>query len=103
MNIEHEIDLNKILPIINDAVYASEERYLKDIEEKVLIGSLQNKTYGEIAKEIGYSEEYISRDVGFNLWKILTKALGESANKKNIQGVSRRAVKNSSFNNIDNN
>ena len=93
MNIKHEIDLNKILKIINDAVFNCEQRYLKDIEEKVLIGSLQNKTYKEIANEIGYCPEYISRDVGCRLWKILTKALGEKVTKKNHNASIRRALK----------
>lgn len=74
MNIEHEIDLNKMLQIVNNAVYACEKRYLLDIEEKVLLGSLKDKTYEKIAEDLDYSPEYISRDVGFKLWKILTIA-----------------------------
>lgn len=97
MSIKYEIDLNRILKIINDAVFACEQRYLRDIEEKVLIGSLQNKTYGEIAKEIGYCPEYISRDVGYKLWKILTKALGEKVTKKNHNAPIRRALENNTI------
>ena len=103
MNNEDNNYLEKILQIINEKVHNSEGRYLKDIEEKVLLGSLKKQKYKEIAEEHGYCTEYISQDVGFNLWKILTEALGEPVNKNNIQGTSRRAVRNSSFNNDDNN
>ena len=88
---------DKILQVINDAVYTSKGRYLKDIEEQVLLGSLKKQKYHEIAEEHGYCTKYISQDVGFNLWKMLTEALGESVNKNNIKSVSRRAVRNSSF------
>lgn len=103
MNTKDIKSLDKILQVINDAVYTCEGRYLKDIEEKVLLGSLKKQKYQEIAEEHGYCTEYISQDVGFKLWRILTKVLGESVNKNNIQGVSRRAVRNSTFNKVSNN
>lgn len=103
MNTEDIKSLERILQVINDAVYTCEGRYLKDIEEKVLLGSLKGQKYQEIAKKYGYCTEYISQDVGFKLWRMLTKVLEESVNKKNIQSVSRRAVENSTFNKVSNN
>ena len=94
---------NRILRVINNAVYTCEGRYLSDIEEKVLLGSLKEQKYEEIANKHKYCTRYISQNIGFNLWKMLTKVLGESVSKKNIQSVSRRAVENDGFNTVSNN
>lgn len=94
-------DIDKILQVINDAVYPCEGRYLKDVEERVLLGSLKKQKYKEIAKEYGYSHGYISRNVGPQLWQILTEALKESVTKNNLNGVMRRAVERSLSNSIN--
>lgn len=89
--------INLVLQVINNVVYTYKGRYLNDIEEQVLSGSLEGKKYREIAEEHQYCTEYLSQDIGFKLWRMLTEVLGESVNKKNIKGVCRRALENSSF------
>ena len=101
MNTKDIKDLDTILQVINDAVYTCKGKYLKDIEEKVLVGSLKGQTYEVIAEEHGYSHGYISKDVGYKLWQALTEALEESVTKNNLNSVIRRAVERSLFNSID--
>ena len=93
---------DKILQVVNQAVYACEGRYLKDKEEKVLIGSLRGLTYKEIAKENNYVSSTLARDVAPKLWRILSEASGEKVTKKNINGAIRRLVESFSFNEVNN-
>ena len=95
-------DIDKILPIVNQAVYACKGRYLKDKEEKVLIGSLKGLTYKEIAKENNYVSSTLARDVAPKLWRILSEASGEKVTKKNVNGAIRRLVKSFPFGRVNN-
>jgi hypothetical protein len=57
---------------------------------------LRGKQYKEISKETGYSFRYISGNVACKLWEMLSRALGESVQKNNLNGAIRRAVDSSS-------
>ncbi|MDJ0595874.1 MAG: ATP-binding protein [Pleurocapsa sp. MO_226.B13] len=62
---------------------------LNDTEDLVLHLSLQGKTYQQIANSSGYDEDYI-RDVGFRLWRKLSKHIGIKVTKKNVHSVLQR-------------
>lgn len=62
---------------------------LNDVQMTVLEGALVGESYPEMADRSTYTLEYI-REVGSKLWQILTQALGESVNKKNIRSVLER-------------
>ncbi len=57
---------------------------LNDIQKIVFCQSWEQKTYSEIAKSAGYDSDYI-KYVGFQLWKILSAALGESVTKNKFR------------------
>ena len=103
-NQKHQInlDLNEILQVVNDAVFDYQGKYLTDVQEKIFIGSLNGLTYEEMAQELGYSYGHLSRTVGYKLWKILSEALGETVQKNNLMGPTRRAVQKSKFRRINN-
>lgn len=57
--------------------------------QRCLIGKLwqqPRQKYLEIAIENGYSEAHV-KDVAYQLWQILSKALGEKVNKNNFRSV----------------
>ena len=62
---------------------------INDVQELVFRLSLLGKTYAEIAEQSGYDDDYI-RDVGFRLWRALSKKLNTKVTKKNIRSVLRR-------------
>ncbi|MGL5833504.1 MAG: hypothetical protein ACRC1Z_09775 [Waterburya sp.] len=85
---------------INFLVYADESINFIDLEIEVLRGSLEGKTYTEIAENLKrsctgkvcksiwecqckYTEDYIRRDVGSKLWKKMSAIMGEKIDKKN--------------------
>jgi hypothetical protein len=65
------------------------EQSLRDIQEQVFRHSWEGCTYPHMAERIGYDTGYI-RDVGSELWRQLTQALGEPVTKNNLQAVLRR-------------
>jgi WD40 repeat protein len=62
---------------------------LSDVQIVVLEGTLAGESYPTLADRSTYTLEYI-REVGARLWQLLTQALGEPVNKKNIRSVLQR-------------
>lgn len=65
---------------------------LNDIQEIVFRQSLEGYTYSEIALTFGYNTDYI-KEVGANLWKLLSRKLQMKVSKKNLRVVIRRKGK----------
>jgi hypothetical protein len=59
---------------------------LSDIQQRVFLGTWAGSSYQEIAEELGYQPDYV-RQVGSQLWRNLSTALGEPINKGNIHSV----------------
>lgn len=72
------------------AVRAVRSEGLRDIERVVLEGSWNRRTYHTIATDAGYTEGYLSRDVGPALWDVLSKALGVQVKKTNFRTAIER-------------
>lgn len=66
-----------------------EGQKLKDVQEQVFRYSWCGWTYPEIAEQIGYDTGH-TRDVGSQLWRQISQAVGEQVSKKNLQSVLRR-------------
>ncbi|MEM9119394.1 MAG: NB-ARC domain-containing protein [Cyanobacteria bacterium P01_F01_bin.56] len=73
------------LALANAAVWEQAGRYLSDVETAILRGAIADQTYEQIAAASGYSTNYVKRDVGPKLWRLLSKALGEKVSKSNFQ------------------
>ena len=65
---------------------------LSDLQEKVLRGAWQGKTYLKISQETFNDPDYL-KGIGANLWKILSEALSEEVTKRNIKLVTKRKYK----------
>lgn len=84
------ISLEEALKFVDAAVFTSAKRHLKDIELIVFCGSWQRQKYYEISEAYGYSEKYLKQDIGPNLWKLLSKVLGEPVKKTNFRAAVER-------------
>jgi ATP-dependent Clp protease ATP-binding subunit ClpA len=83
MNIEEALDLvEKVL---------NYDR-LNKIQEIVFRQSWEGQSYSEIARNAAYEPEYI-KQVGFQLWQLLSKAIGKKVTKNNFQSILKRYVK----------
>jgi len=54
----------------------------------------EGKTYEEMAneEELPYAINYLKQDIGPNLWKLLSEALGEAVSKSNFRAVIERFI-----------
>jgi hypothetical protein len=82
------------LQITEDLVFQKTGEHLNDLQRIILHESWQEtkKTYDEIAKECGYSANYIKQGVGPKLWKLLSKAFGEKVTKTNVRSAIERYI-----------
>ncbi len=62
---------------------------LSDLQQTVFCQAWAGQGYDEIAMGMSYDTSYV-RDVGSQLWLMLSKALGEKVTKKNMHVVFRR-------------
>ncbi|HEY9824302.1 MAG TPA: NB-ARC domain-containing protein [Stenomitos sp.] len=62
---------------------------LTDLQELIIRKSWEGLTYGQIAEYAGYDDDYI-RDVGFHLWRRLSKSLNTKVSKSNFKTAIRR-------------
>ena len=73
----------------DEIVFAKTGEHLDNLQEAILRGSMQGEKYTKIAEEIHCNESYV-RQVGSQLWQILSEEFGEDVNKKNFQASMKR-------------
>jgi DNA-directed RNA polymerase specialized sigma subunit len=78
-----------MLNVADRIVFEKTGQHLDDLQAAVLRGTLQRETYKEIAKDFDCSESRI-REIGSELWQILSEELGEDVNKKNFRSAMER-------------
>ena len=83
------MNLKEMLKFADDIVFAKTGQHLDDLQAAVLRGTLQRETYKEIAKDFDCSESRI-REIGSELWQLLSEELGEDVNKKNFRSAIER-------------
>ncbi|HEY9674538.1 MAG TPA: NB-ARC domain-containing protein [Waterburya sp.] len=68
---------------------ANHRQGLNDVQSEVFLKTWEGRSYGDIAKQLGYEHDYIKK-VGSQLWRSLSQTLGEPVSKSNLQSVLRR-------------
>lgn len=71
---------------VDQIVFTNRGRHMDDLEKAVLRGTLQRQTYKEIAKELECSDSHL-REIGSELWKILSEELENDISKSNVRSV----------------
>jgi hypothetical protein len=88
---EEEFRVEEAIKVADKAIFDTTGRHLSDLEVRVLRGSWERQTYEEIAQDTGYSENYLQRDIGAKLWKLLSDALEEpKLGKSNFREALKR-------------
>jgi len=83
------MNLKEVLKLADEIVFTKTGQHLDDLQEAVLRGTLQRETYKEIAKDFDCSESRV-REVGSELWRILSEQLGEEVSKSNLRSAMER-------------
>lgn len=74
------------LQLIDRLIEQRDQIPLKDVQRMLLLQTLQNLSYQEIAHNLGYDPDYI-KQVAAQLWKLISELMGVSVSKKNIASV----------------
>ena len=81
------MDWNEITKAIDTEVFDKTQRHLKEVENIVLHGAWQGRTYGQIEESCDYSLSYLKQAAGPRLWKLLSKVFEENISKTNFRVV----------------
>ena len=83
------MNLKEMLTLADRIVFEKTGQHLDDLQAAVLRGTLQREAYKHIAKDFDCSESNV-RQVGSQLWQILSEELGEDVNKTNFRSTMER-------------
>ncbi len=83
------MNLKEVLQMADEMVFAKTGQHLDNLQEAILRGTMQGEKYTKIAEEIHCNESYV-RQVGSQLWQILSEELGEDVNKTNFRSAMNR-------------
>jgi DNA-directed RNA polymerase specialized sigma subunit len=91
------MNLKEMLNVADRIVFEKTGQHLDDLQAAVLRGTLQRETYKEIAKDFDCSESRI-REIGSELWQILSEELGEDVSKSNFRSTMERLQNSNALN-----
>jgi len=83
------MDMQEVLTSIDELVVAKTGKHLDNLQLAILKGVLNHRKYSQIAEEYHCSQGHI-RDTSYQLWEILSSALGEDVNKSNFRATVER-------------
>ena len=71
---------------------ALNEERLSKLQATVFCHAWEEQSYLEIAKKLGYEVGYV-KQIGSQLWQVLSRVFGEKVTKSNVQLVLKRKVR----------
>ena len=84
------MDFEESIKFAEEIVSTKTGKPLNNAQSAVLKGAWNYKKYGDIAESFQCSPEYLMRDVGPKLWKVLSEQLGQKVGIKNFRTVMER-------------
>ncbi len=85
------MDIDEVLKLADDVVFSKTGAHLDYLQQAILKGSLQDRTYSDIAEEVHLSKSHV-RNVGSKLWKILSSEWGLDITKSTFKTVLERSL-----------
>jgi len=76
----------EVLKLADELVFTQTGKHLDYLQEAILQGTLDGRTYAKIAEETYASEGHV-RDMGAELWKVLSEGLGKEVSKANFKAI----------------
>jgi hypothetical protein len=87
------MDDTEALLFVDALVYSKNKNRLSDVQRTIFLGSWRGKSYEKILQDDlpNYALEYLSQDVGYHLWKLLSDVVGEKVTKKTLRSPIEQA------------
>ncbi|MGB7708926.1 MAG: ATP-binding protein [Microcoleus sp.] len=85
------MDIAEVLTLADELIFAKTGKHLDYVQEAILRGTLQDTTYTQIAQEVYSSPSHV-RNVGSELWKLLSKGLKKNITKTNFRAVLEKGI-----------
>ncbi len=92
-------EVQSLISTVDKLIFSHTGEHLDDLETAILEGTFEHQKYAEIAQNNYRSEKYV-KDIAGQLWKKVSKALGEDVSKSNIKSSLQR-YHYSNFHNCD--
>mgnify|MGYP006335635837 FL=1 len=83
------MDLTKVLKYLDEQVVAQTGKHLDSLQIAILKGVINGHKYADIAKEYKCTAGH-AKDEAYELWQILSEALGEDLNRSNFRASLER-------------
>ncbi len=80
------MDIAEVLKLADELIFAKTGEHLDYLQKAILEGTFQGQTYLKIAEGTHSSEGHV-RDMGSELWKILSEGFGEDITKRNFRAI----------------
>lgn len=89
-------DDNELLKLVDGLIFEKTGKHLNTLQQLVLQGMYDGKTYETIARDTRYTTKYV-REVGYKLLKNLSVVMNEEMQKGNLKAaIDRRNISNTS-------
>lgn len=85
------MDTTEVIQMVNKLLFSKTGKHLDYLQDAIIRGTLQGQTYGKIAEQVYTSEGHV-RDVGSELWKLLSELFGEDITKANFRVILEKAT-----------
>ena len=83
------MDIQEVIEWTEERVFAKTGKHLDSLQKTILEGTLENRTYQQVADDYHCSKDHTKR-VASELWKLLSDILGEDVKKANLKSVLER-------------
>jgi len=78
-----------VLQFVDEVVYAKTGKRLSDLQRGIIEGTLKRQKYKDIAEKYNCTTNH-SKEVGYELWRMLSEIFGETVDKKHLQSILER-------------
>ncbi|MEG4320112.1 MULTISPECIES: NACHT domain-containing protein [unclassified Microcoleus] len=84
------MDIAEVLKLADELIFAKTGEHIDYLQKAILEGTFQGRTYPQIA-DATHSSEGHTRDIGSELWQILSEGFGKEITKRNFRSILEKA------------
>lgn len=81
----------EVMQFVDEVVYAKKGKHLSDLQRGIIQGTLKRQKYSDIAKDYNCTTGH-TKEVGYELWRMLSDIFGETVDKKHLQSILERQI-----------
>ncbi|MFB2973971.1 hypothetical protein ACE1CD_33825 [Aerosakkonema sp. BLCC-F183] len=85
------MDSPEVLQFVDELIYAKTGKHLNDLQRGIIEGTLKRQKYSDIAKNYNCTTGH-TKEVGYEMWQLLSEIFGETVDKKHLQSVLERQL-----------